>query len=296
MDLSINICAYNNKEFLRNCLISIYKQLKDIQFEIIVVDNASVDGTEVFIRREFPDILLIKNERNAGVAPARNQSIRLSAGRYVLLLDADTEFVSENFSAVLHYMDSSPEIALLGVQQITFNNQPYPALRTFPLIRDIVLRRLAFIGFIKNSGRMKKHHLLFYDHDTPMEVDYVIGAFQLIRREIFSAVGLLDEHMFYGFEDADYCARIKKAGYKVMYYPAFTIRHYVSGITRKKLLSKIGIQLLFAHFKSYIRFYRKHYDLLKGGHNEDTSVSIDHSVSYGNQTRIRQIRDNRNQG
>lgn len=263
MDLSINICTYNNRDFLRNCLISIYKQIKDIKFEIIIVDNASQDRTADMIKKGFPDVLLIENARNAGVAPARNQSIRRSTGRYILLLDADTEFVSKNFIDIIKYMDSTPQVALLGVQQITFNNQPYPASRTFPLIRDIVLRRLAFLGFIRNSRHMKAHHLLFHDHDRPVEVDYVIGAFQLIRRDIFSLVGLLDETMFYGFEDADYCARLKKAGYKVIYYPAYTIKHYVSGITRKKLLSKIGIQLLFSHFKSYARFYLKHFDLLK---------------------------------
>ncbi len=263
MDLSINICTYNNRDFLKNCLISLYEKLKDRPFEIIVVDNASTDGTADLIKREFPDVLLIENDRNAGVARARNQSLKRSTGRYVLLLDADTEFVSENFGDVIAYMDSSPEIALLGVQQITFDNQPYPASRTFPLIRDIVLRRLAFLGFIRNSRLMKAHHLLFPDQDKPVEVDYVIGAFQLIRRDIFNRIGLLDENMFYGFEDADYCARIKKAGYTVMYYPAYTIKHYVSGITRKKLLSRIGIQLLFSHFKSYAKFYGKHHDLLK---------------------------------
>lgn len=263
MDLSINICTYNNRDFLRHCLVSICEKIQDVSFEIIVVDNASQDGTADMIKKDFQNVCLIENTRNAGVAPARNQSIKRSAGRYVLLLDADTEFVSKNFVDVIKYMDKSPDVALLGVQQITFDNQPYPASRTFPLIRDIVLRRLAFLGFVRNSRLMKAHHLLLHDQNTPVEADYVIGAFQLIRRDIFATIGLLDENMFYGFEDADYCARIKKAGYRVIYYPAYTIKHYVSGITRKKLLSIIGMRLLFSHFKSYTKFYRKHRDLLK---------------------------------
>lgn len=263
MDLSINICTYNNRDFLRHCLVSICEKIQDVSFEIIVVDNASQDGTADMIKKDFQNVCLIENARNAGVAPARNQSIKRSAGRYVLLLDADTEFVSKNFVDVIKYMDKSPDVALLGVRQITFDNQPYPASRTFPLIRDIVLRRLAFLGFVRNSRLMKAHHLLFHDQDAPVEADYVIGAFQLIRRDIFATIGLLDENMFYGFEDADYCARIKKAGYRVIYYPSYTIKHYVSGITRKKLLSIIGMQLLFSHFKSYTKFYRKHRDLLR---------------------------------
>jgi GT2 family glycosyltransferase len=253
-------------EFLNSCLASIYKQINSIiNFEIIVVDNGSEDRTVDMIKKDFPDVLLIENVKNKGVARARNQSIKCSKGRYILLLDSDTEFVEGNFLDIINYLDSSPEIGLLGVKQIAFDNKPYPAARTFPKPKHIILRRLAFLDSVKNSKTMKRHHLLFSDQSKVMEVDYVIGAFQLIRKEVLDSVGLLDEDMFYGFEDADYCARVKKAGYKVVYYPYFMIKHYVQGMTRKNLFSKTAIKLLFSHFKSYLKLYLKHRDLLQKG-------------------------------
>ena len=262
IDLSINICTYNNRDFLRTCLTSIYREIKDITFEVIVVDNGSKDGTVDLIESDFTDVEVIKNNTNHGVAKARNQAIKHSIGRYVLLLDADTELISGNIAKVIKYLDASPKVGLLGVQQLTYNNSPYPAARTFPGVRHVILRRLAFLDFISRSNALKKHHLMLASHDGPAEVDYVIGAFQLIRKDIFGTVGLLDEEMFYGFEDADFCARIKKAGYKVIYYPDVTIKHYVQGLTRRTLFYKTTVKLLFLHFKSYMRFYTKHYDLL----------------------------------
>lgn len=263
IDVSIDICTYDNIQFLRLCLLSLYQKIRQVNFEIIVVDNASQDGTSEMIKRDFPDVVLIENVRNKGVAPARNQAITRSRGRYVLLLDSDTEFVSDNFADLIHYLDASPDVGLLGVKQITFDNQPYPSARTFPSLKHVMMRRLSFLPSVRESRTMKDHHLVDIDQDRPVEIDYTIGAFQLIRNELFPIVGLLDEKMFYGFEDADYCARIKKAGYKIVRYPFFTIKHYVQGLTRKrKSISLTGLKLLFHHFISYSRFYIKHHDII----------------------------------
>jgi hypothetical protein len=264
IDLSINICSFNSIEDLRLCLTSIYQKIKGIRFEIIVVDNASTDGTADIVKRDFPEVKLIENNTNKGVATARNQAIEQSKGRYILLLDADTELISEEFDGLIQYMDSSPEIGLLGVKQMTSDNKLYPSARTFPSPRHIIMGRLSFFSFIRESSTLKGYYLSHLTQDKPVTVHYVIGSFQLIRREMFSTVGLLDSNMFYGFEDADYCARIRKAGYKVIYYPLFTIKHHVQGRTRgKNLFSKKGMFLLFHHFRSYSRFYKKHRDLLK---------------------------------
>ncbi len=263
IDLSVNISTYNNINFLRLCLDSILRKIEGLKLEIIVVDNASTDGTAEMLRDHFPEVIVVKNSLNRGVAPSRNQSIKISGGKYILLLDADTELISEDFPDLIEYMDSQPDVALVGVKQLTADNRFYPAARTFPGVKHIVMRRLSFFSFIKQSKIIKDHHLSFINSDSPVQVDYVIGAFQLIKRDVFESVGLLDEKMFYGFEDSDFCARIKKSGYKVVYYPQFEIRHYVQGLTRKRrLFSKTGIKLLFNHFKSYARFYAKQHDVI----------------------------------
>ena len=207
-DLSIVILSWNCKELLLNCLNSVHGKIRGIESEIILVDNGSNDGTVQMIEGLFPNICLIKNNVNKGVARARNQAIRKSNGRYVLLLDADTEILSENMKELIHYMDRNQDVGILGCSMFNGDDEFYPAARTFPKPIDVIVRRLSHHGLFTNSDVLIKHHLSNQNAEFPMDVDYVIGAFQLVRKESIDRVGLLDEKMFYGFEDADYCARM----------------------------------------------------------------------------------------
>lgn len=262
MDLSISICTLNNRDFLRTCLASVFAKVRGLTFEILVVDNASTDGTAQMVQREFPGAILVRNRTNHGVASSRNQLVGRARGRYVLLLDADTELLSDQMGSLLAYMEAHPKVGVLGAKQINFNGQVYPAARTFPTLGNVVVNRLTFLPAIRASRALRAHLLLPDELAGPVEVDYLIGSFQMIRRELFDRVGLLDEGMFWGFEDADFCARLKKAGYTSVYFPAFAIRHYVQARTRRRVLSRTGVRFLWAQIESYARFYRKHYDLL----------------------------------
>lgn len=254
VDLSINIITWNCKAFLHRCLEGIFNKVEGINFEVIVVDNNSQDGTKEMIREKFHRVFLIENKTNRGVARARNQSIRVSNGRYILLLDADTEIVSSNFNDLISYMDRNRQVGILGCLMVDADDKLYPSARTFPKPLHIIARRLNHYGLLGDSNVLKKHYLEYHNSLNPIEVDYVIGAFQLIRKESIGDVGLLDEKMFYGFEDADYCARMKKKGLKVVFYPSFKIKHHVQGIAKKSLINK----MLFYQIESYIRFYIKY--------------------------------------
>jgi len=258
LDLSITIVTWNCKKLLINSLNSIYQKIKGLRLEIIVVDNNSTDGTVQIIEEDFPNIYLIKNNVNKGVAKARNQAIKIARGKYILILDADTEIISSNFSDLIDYMGKQKGVGILGCSMTTGDNRHYISARTLPSPHQIILRRLAHYGFFKNSKILKSHHLGSQDITDPIVVGYVIGAFQLMRKEYIEIIGPLDEKMFYGYEDADYCARMKRYGFSAVYFPNFTIRHYVRGLTREKPFNK----LLFEHIKSYMRFYLKHHDLL----------------------------------
>ena len=253
-DLSVTIIAYNCRSLLQACLASVYHKIPPVAFEVIGVDNRSVDGTADMVQQAFPQVLLIENPVNRGVARARNQAIRKARGRYILILDADTEIISENFQSLLDYMDDNPGIGILGCGLTSGDGRLHPSARSFPRPLHILLRRLLLWGVIKKSRTLDEHHLASWDRKIPQEVDFVEGAFQLVRREAILKVGLLDEKMFYGFEDADYCARMKKAGYSVVWYPAFFVRHHLQGMTRKRPLSRLAC----SHAKSYLRFYVKH--------------------------------------
>lgn len=262
MDLSVCICTLDNRDFLERCLKSLISALQGLDSEVIVVDNGSSDGTGELLASQFPQVKVISNAVNRGVAPARNQALAAGTGRFLLLLDADTELVDFDMRGLLAYMDLHPDVGLLGVRQTTFDDAPYISARTFPRPRDILLRRLSFLRSVRGSAAYQSHHVTSRGGE-PIDVDYVIGAFQLIPRIMWERVGPLDEGMFYGFEDADYCARLKKAGARVVYHRAFSIRHYVQGFTRRRLLSSRGLRLLGFHVRSYWRFYRRHRDLLR---------------------------------
>ncbi|MFX0201093.1 MAG: glycosyltransferase, partial [Candidatus Hodarchaeota archaeon] len=184
---------------------------------------------------------------------------KVAQGKYILLLDADTQIISDNFDHLLHYMEKNKTIGILGCSMLTGDNKPYSSARTLPTPRQIILRRLAYYGYCKKSQLLKNHHVLPQGITHPIQVGYVIGAFQLIRKQYMQTIGLLDEKMFFGYEDADFCARMKKAGFSVIFFPNFTIRHYVQGLTRKQPFSK----LMFKHIKSYIIFFIKHHDILR---------------------------------
>lgn len=256
--LTIVIITWNCRELLIRCLESIYPRLNTVEFEIIIVDNKSVDGTVQQLERDYPEIHLIKNNVNRGVATARNQGIRLARGRYILILDADTEIISQNVADLIQFMDANKNIGLIGCSMLTGDGKPYASARTLPSPRHVIMRRLAYYGFLLDSELLKKHHLESRDITHPTIVGYVIGAFQLIRKECADIVGLLDEEMFYGYEDADYCARMKKAGFEVVFFPNFLIKHYVQAVTRKNIFSK----LMYEQLRSYVKFYIKHRDLI----------------------------------
>lgn len=259
MDLSVIIITWNCRDMLERCLNSILMKISGISYEIIVVDNHSQDGTAGMLKERFPSIHLVINSENKGVAAARNQGFRAATGRYNLILDADTEIVSSNMGDLIAYMDHNQSAGILGCSLLSYDNELHPSARTFPHPIHVILRRLNIWGVVGEGNILKSHHLAYTERKEPAKVDFVEGAFQLIRREITRKVGLLDEEMFYGHEDADYCARTIKAGYDIMYYPAFEVKHYLSGITRRRLFSKMA----YYHLMSYLRFYRKHRDIIK---------------------------------
>jgi hypothetical protein len=259
-DLSVTIIVRDCRDLLLNCLKSLHERLGGgLDYEVLVLDNASTDGTSEAVQEASPEVRLFHNTENRGVAPARNQLIQKAAGRYILILDADTEVVSENFHDLIAYMDSHPDVGILGCTLVSEDNVIHSSTRTYPRPIHVLLRRLEMAGIVRDSRILREHHLAGWDRSGPRVVDFVEGAFKLIRREAVDKVGLLDESMFYGFEDADYCARMEKAGLKVVCYPGFVVRHLLQGITRKNPFNKMA----YLHTKSYVIFYRKHRDLIR---------------------------------
>jgi len=254
IDISIVIISWKMKDLLQSCLQSIYKFTKEVKPEIIVIDNNSQDGTLEMIEKEFPEIILIKNNENRGVAPARNQGIAIAQGKYVLILDADVEIIENSILKLFEFMETNPECGIVGSKLVSTDRQLQFSCKRFPSLLSFIFRRLEHFNFVKNSKTLRYHTMQDWDHKEIQEVDYLIGACQFIRVDVIAKIGMYDDKIFYGPEDIDYCLRIWRAGWKVMYYPNTQIVHHEQRITKKNIFSTISIK----HFIGILYIYKKY--------------------------------------
>lgn len=256
MKLSIIIVNYNVKYFLRQLIQSIHASSVDFTFEIIVVDNASTDGSVEFLRREFSQLRLIINERNLGFSKANNIGIGESTGEYVLLLNPDTILQEDTLQLCVSYMDSHPKAGALGCRMIDGSGHYLPeSKRGFPSPRVALFKNLGLSALFPQSGYFNEYYLGNLNEFEVNEVDVLTGAFMLLRREALDKCGLLDEDFFMYGEDIDLSYRIKQAGYQIIYFPRTTIIHFKGESTRKQTVTYIkrfyGAMQIFAN---------KHYD------------------------------------
>ena len=242
--LSIIIITYNGLGFLTRCLASLRTFIEDPSCEVIIIDNYSTDGTLPFLRENYPQLQLILNSENRGVAAARNQGISVAKGEKMLLLDNDTEASDEAINAMSDYLDSHPEVGLCSCRLVDKDGIPQDSCKPYPGLM-IKVRNVLGIG---NKTRYVP------DENGIIEPVYVIGACQMFWRKVVDKVGMLDEHIFYGPEDADWCMRIKKAGWKIHCLNNYTIIHDYRRSTRRSPFSKLGRM----HIKALFFFYWKH--------------------------------------
>ena len=227
--LSIVILTWNSRALLETCLAALPAASASLEAEVIVVNNGSADGTAGFLA-ERSDIVAIHNPRNRGVAPARNQGVRAARGEFVALLDVDTVAAPGSLTALVAYLRAVPEVGLAGPKLTAADGSLQYSCRRFPTLLDKLGRRLPGSW---GCALREDVELRAWDHATVREVDYVIGACQVVRRVAFEQVGLLDERIFYGPEDVDLCLRMHRAGWGVVYVPQAVVMHLERRVTRK---------------------------------------------------------------
>jgi len=252
MKLSIIILTWNSGKHIKQCLSSVRENIQDIEAEIIVIDNGSTDDSISILENEFPEAILIRNNVNRGVAPARNQGISKAVGEYIMILDIDTYMYSDTVKAMLAFMEENRRVGLCAPKLVFADGTPQKSCRRFPLVHMKVLRRID-TNWAKDILESENYTKQIAACD-PFEVDYVIGACQLIRKSAVDKVGLLDDKIFYGPEDVDYCLRMWLNGYKVSFLPYVKIVHYEQRVTKSKILSKITIK----HIAALIYFFCKY--------------------------------------
>lgn len=248
MDLSVIIVNWNTKNLLYQCLESVYQMIHNLEFEVYVVDNGSTDGTEVMIKTRFPQVIFMKNQMNLGFSKANNQALGRSKGKYLLLLNPDTQIKEGAIEGLFSFMEYHPKAGILGVQLLNSDGSKQNSIANLPsLATELLNKRLLRWLFPKRfPGKERDYH-------EPIEVDSVIGACLMMRHEAMEQVGLLDEDYFLFFEETDWCYRIKKAGWKVYHVPQAEIYHF-QGKSAEKDIKRAKVE----YYRSRYHFFKKH--------------------------------------
>jgi GT2 family glycosyltransferase len=250
MKVSIVIVNWNARDYLRECLVTIFNENFLDEYEVLLVDNASTDDSLEVIKREYPLIKIVANNENIGFSRANNQAIRECQGEYILLLNPDTEIRPFAIKKLLEAIKTHSNNGIVGPRLLNRDGSLQVSCYPFPTLAREFWRLLHLD---------KIHPLGSYDQDgwnltQPREVDSLQGACLLIRREVFDQVGLLDEDYFMYTEEIDFCYRAKKAGWKIVWVPTAEVIHF-GGQSTSQAAASMFLQL----YHSKLLFFRKHY-------------------------------------
>lgn len=273
MDVSIIIVNYNTRDLLKDCLMSIYNNVKEMRFEIIVVDNNSSDKSVNMIENEFKDVILIKSPINGGFAYANNLAINKSSGKYIFLLNSDTIIIKDVIERMYDYMENNKWIGILGPELLNADLTHQTSISPFPtLFREFVhiyklknilkvpLLKKFFVKFGGNIGikDVEQYMMNFQEISSPEKVQVLVGAAMFIRKDVINDVGLLDEGYFMYYEEIDYCYQAFKAGWPCVYYPYGKIIHLI-GQSSKKISEKT----FYERYRSSIYYFKKNHGRLQ---------------------------------
>ncbi len=248
--LSIVLVCWNNREYLEPCLDSLYGSGLRSTFDVVVVDNGSSDGSQVMLARKFPDVQIIQNESNVGLARACNQGIEATAGRYVLLLNNDTLVNGSSLDALVEFLETHPEAGAAGGRLLNPDGSFQAGYAEFSSLREEILI----------ATRMGEHlwdgYPSHHDAEETRVVGWISSACLLLRRSALDQVGLLHEEFFIYGDEADLQYRLQKAGWPVCYLPQATTIHYGG-----KSMNRWGRRKMV--YRGKMLFYRRNYDPLR---------------------------------
>lgn len=250
--LSVIIVTHNHAPFIGRCLAAVVPEVERLGGEVLLIDNRSNDDSAA-IAQTYPSVQLLINQTRRGFSANNNLGMALAKGRYILLLNPDTEVQPGALSTLLAFMDEHPHVGLCGAQLLFPNGTVQPSPRRFPNLGSVIARRTPLRYFLRQSSLNQRHLMLDADHSQVRPVDWLLGACLLIRREVLDTVGPLDEGYYLYVEDIDWARRIHAANWQVYYVPTAKIIHHHLAVSDKKLLSRhMGF-----HVASMIRYARK---------------------------------------
>jgi GT2 family glycosyltransferase len=269
MDISVIIVSWNVRELLKQCLRSVNSQHdsprseaergltvnSSLSTEIIVVDNASSDGTVQMLRAEFPDTRVVANSQNLGFTRGNNQALALARGRYLFLLNPDTELFPNALANLTAYMDAnaSRRVGILGPKLCYGDGSLQSSRRRFPALATAFLESTILQQWFPRNRVLTRYYMLDTRDDATQDVDWVNGSAMFVRRELYEQVGGFDEQFFMYSEETDWCYRAKQAGWQVVYLPTAVVTHH-EGKSSEQAIAQRDIYF----HSSKIRYFKKY--------------------------------------
>jgi len=251
--LSIGIVSWNCRDDLVACLESLADAASGVETEAIVVDNASADDTVEVLEERLPAVRLIANEANRGFAAATNQALAEASGEYLLLLNPDTVVPPGALAELVAFADAHPEAGIVAPKLLNPDGSLQQSCRRFPTPSAALFRHTLLGRLFPHNRWAAEYVMADWGHQEAREVDWVSGACLMVRRDLYEAIGPLDEGFFWGSEDVDYCYRAHLAGRKVLYTPTPAIIHKIGAST-----NKAQVRTILNFHRSMLRLYRKH--------------------------------------
>lgn len=238
--VSIIILSYNTKYLLDKCLSSIYSNIKDTDFEVIVVDNASSDESVAMLKEKFSKVKTIESKENLGFAKGVNLGATFAKGKYILLLNSDIEIITKSYKKLLDFLEEHDDVAVIGGKLDNADGSTSKSYGEFYNLGEVW--KMLF------SEKKSKQDLI--KSDRPVKVDWVSGGFMAVKKDIFDELKGLDPHFFMYIEDMEFCYRIDRKGYKIYYDPSVVVKHVGQG-SSNRTFAIVNI------FKGILYFYKK---------------------------------------
>ena len=251
MELSVIIVNWNTRDLLRACLESVRKHTVDLEYEIIVVDNGSTDGSTDMVREQFLDIILIENSDNRGFAVANNQGIRIAKGNAIILLNSDTELLENSLLKLYQFLFSDTKIGGVGGRLIYPGGSPQWSYGWAPSLGRMLW--ITVSGLLHIPWGRKPSAVTPQESEPAHPVEYIVGADLMLKRAALDQIGLLDETFFAYFEETDLCIRMGQAGYELWYTPITSIIHRIGSS-----FGAAAIPRLTTYYTSLFQYLQKH--------------------------------------
>src|SRR5262245_48557194 len=259
-DVSVVVVSYNTAHLLGDMFAALDAGRGALKLQVIVIDNASRDGSVHILRTKYPEVELIENRTNVGFGRANNQALPSIRGRYVLLLNTDAFMASDTLQKTVSFMDAHPRCGVLGVKLVGRDGTLQPSCRYFPTPWNVFLARTGLKRFFPGARLVDE---MSWDHESIRECDWVPGCYYLVRREVIERIGLFDPRYFLYYEEVDHCRAVRQAGWTVVYCP-FTEVVHIGGESAGSAepLTSVSRQISRFQIESELLYFRKHYGVM----------------------------------